>query len=1190
MEVIKWCKRVPVASRSASLLRTVIQIKIWFNAVKREKVLENFSLLTLMVYWYISDGKRRDSMALSRMSIGPVLLALVTVVAHAADPRGVLVDGYDSLIELIDGAARYSYISYRGCDTSFAVLPDGKQAVTWKTGKVPANEASRVTFVLGVNLAAGEQEKSAHQLFINGKPIVKIELPVTGDITWRDGEVAAFFDLQGQVRWDSCVEGVLYITVPVTAVAPGEQATFKLQSILQTTQAEKLGKFPGVFFVTAARNTANDPETRPQWNPEKLVPIVPLTGKGDLQYDGAGVFQFFDRPSKNQGLITLLSRGRVRDEQNLVVSKQADGELRASDRVVFFDEYTGAEIWRMTNYTHGVVRHPYTNWPVWSCDGRQIMLESPRCLIDQATFEMFAPKVSFSGNWHPSEPTTFLGRGTWEGKPAIVAFDSKTLKPTRAIGPVRGYTGHYGISSDGKWMTWREGTQDTATTIGIAATDGSVYRCVSVEGQVLTERSPINFDPLPNPPPMDNAVGGAHSISIGRGDPKPSMQTASREDGTRISHRFDVTGKLQHRTYSRTDGRSWRKYFDNEGHVLREENLYQPDLAHASTSPDGAITIGFTRGSGVMAFDEPNNRQWSIFKAVGMYEGHSSWTTRNPRWVIVSARNSQASEILRISVKEDRSVIRLCGSGCPNPEMGSYDNLEFACSSPDGTKVIFMSSMTGSINEYIVVSSNPCAPTLTAERTAGGFKLKIVPHMYSQEIKRYRIYKTSRSGEGYSEIAHVACEIPGAKLSHVLQEPIDGKPVYFTVRAEEWSGLLSANSNEVATEGAQVTRYIEAENMSATGFMTGFDPKNTGDLHYLLSPKTGIPCTVSFDNDLADSVIWVRVAGEHSGFSLTNNIKVQQVHAAAYSDWTWVKLEGLLGKLSLNTASPNFKIDRVFISVDHQKIPQGIGLDHPTTTEITGITSKKPSAVALSPHSVELKWRLLTGARHYNVYASEKADFDASQATLILSPPPHVETPTDAIRALDWGLKPGQKYYYKISAVDDFGFASTPSDAAMVETPPLAVAKVETEYESGILEKSSIKDEPEASNGKAVLVDKEQSVEVKISVPLEGYYIIWHCWRADSGTDIRSKVAIDTTNFGHSDKYDLCMLRGLVVSREYEWSRYRLSGQSNKQGVIFLKAGEHSIRFSSPTAKIYLDKLIITNDHSFVPSGRICTF
>ena len=59
------------------------------------------------------------------------------------------------------------------------------------------------------------------------------------------------------------------------------------------------------------------------------------------------------------------------------------------------------------------------------------------------------------------------------------------------------------------------------------------------------------------------------------------------------------------------------------------------------------------------------------------------------------------------------SMARLCGS-CPlNPQAGAFYNDEFVCLSPDGTKVLFTSTLSGSVNEYLVVASNQRPPKLT---------------------------------------------------------------------------------------------------------------------------------------------------------------------------------------------------------------------------------------------------------------------------------------------------------------------------------------------------------------------------------------------------------------------------------------------------------------------------------------------
>ena len=112
----------------------------------------------------------------------------------------------------------------------------------------------------------------------------------------------------------------------------------------------------------------------------------PITAD-NLQYDNEGPYQLFDRPHKKQGLDTLLSRGRVSPRncwRKKAIRPLSDLGQRAD--YLSRDEYTGAEIWRLTNFPSGVVRHAYSGIPAWNANGHFIQIRIPTratILLDQ---------------------------------------------------------------------------------------------------------------------------------------------------------------------------------------------------------------------------------------------------------------------------------------------------------------------------------------------------------------------------------------------------------------------------------------------------------------------------------------------------------------------------------------------------------------------------------------------------------------------------------------------------------------------------------------------------------------------------------------------------------------------------------------------------------------------------------------
>ncbi|MCL2641506.1 MAG: hypothetical protein FWD53_11720, partial [Phycisphaerales bacterium] len=194
-----------------------------------------------------------------------------------------------------------------------------------------------------------------------------------------------------------------------------------------------------------------------------------------MQYDGLDRWEFHDRANKGQGLDTLVSRGRVRPYDLLVTKEVPEGfpvgreGAIGSTRTIFRDLYTGAEIWKLTNHTNGIIQHA-GNDP-WNANGRLIRIGDgggSSFLIDQETLVTTTP-ATVVRRWSPTEPYVTFISGTFDGVRAIWVFDVMQQKPLRAIAPVGQRWGNIsGISPDGQWLCWLEGTQDLARRFGIA--------------------------------------------------------------------------------------------------------------------------------------------------------------------------------------------------------------------------------------------------------------------------------------------------------------------------------------------------------------------------------------------------------------------------------------------------------------------------------------------------------------------------------------------------------------------------------------------------------------------------------------------------------------------------------------------------------------------------------------------------
>ncbi|MCL2639652.1 MAG: fibronectin type III domain-containing protein [Phycisphaerales bacterium] len=925
------------------------------------------------------------------------------------------------------------------------------------------------------------------------------------------------------------------------------------------------------LFISTAVATAV--VAQPAADQKALVP----TTIDRLQFDGQWPWLFLDRPIKDQGLDTLVNqRGRVRPYDLLATEKTSgmlppakDG-ITPSVRTIFRDLYTGAEVWRLTSNTNGTISHA-ANLP-WNANGRLMRFTDSGAgtyLMDQESCAIQVPAQRVGNRWSPTDPYLTFFNGNQGGQQGAWSYDVKTQKPPRFLAPSAPKAGGLaGISEDGKWVCWLEGGQDKARRIGLARTDGSLYRSIRYDGGIVHEiKNPQPGVQVPPTTAGDSDVqGGMHAVTFARG-PVVRMKTT-------------LIGKLV------TDKTKQTHFLDTDGKLVEQT----PILSHGAFGPDGIRHI-FEGPGGVRGRNQETGEDWLQFSARGKIEGHTSWTN-DPDWAECSWHSPHGWEIVRLSMRPDASPIRLC-SVCPeDARIGVYNSISFGRMSPDGTKVMFMSSMTKNMNEYLVVGGNPRTPqNLVGQWTAEGFKLTWNPNVLSNETKGYRIYRTDKSGQAYKQIGWVDTpeDLPSNStdpLSFVVPGAKQGEKVFFAVRAQEWSGLLSRYSNDLASDASmQASIYIEPELGKFDGFKIGFDPVNASDLYYLFVPLVGTKCEVGFTNANKDAQVWVRV-GSADGANVAFAVNGKAVPAKTYEGWTWVNVGQVSGEVKLTSESKGFKLDRIFIAADGSA-PVGRGLDYPTAAAVVQVPADVKAKV-LTPYAVEVTWATIPGVRYYNVYAADKPDFVPAQSNLLYSPPVGTE------RIVDWGLKPGTQYYYKVTAIDYDGSVSQPSATIAMTTPPITVQTVNVDYSAA--KGGTVQADVTASNGKFLDLKEEETLTLKFNVPVDGDYVIWHQWRSSVSEWVPLQIDLNGKKETLKELYHVGGLYGKVLSKEWLWSRYGpSSAKKGGEGLYRLKAGEQTLTITRPkplgrSAEFQLNKLIITNDQSFVPEGRVCIF
>jgi hypothetical protein len=397
--------------------------------------------------------------------------------------------------------------------------------------------------------------------------------------------------------------------------------------------------------------------------------------------------------------------------------------------------------------------------------------------------------------------------------------------------------------------------------------------------------------------------------------------------------------------------------------------------------------------------------------------------------------------------------------------------------SADFTKVIFFSAMlTGDHPDrkwgdvYVAVARYPQPPANL--RREGSALVWDKPRRHA-EIRGYRLYRTTESGQNYERV--------GEGLLTGTRYPLPSEPDgFYVVTSVEHSGLEGrAFSNEVNVGGSRVFRhyYRPAAAKIANPMVPFFDPAGAGDAYAVAITDPDLIYKQRLEEGLRGSVripitipeagpmrILARVRGmsalERSSrmtgwpdagevgdgaFSVRiNHGKVGNIPVEGAS-WHWVALDGgtvplATGRMvvEVSTSDAGIAMDRVLVTNDPDFMPRGRGqvpenlaaVPEGLRVEPLGPADERATSgwITGSRPSVKLAWQPVTapqGVSHYNVYRSDQAAFEAEAETLLGSPSEPVFYDVD--------LKAGQTMYYRVCAVDAWGNQSPASEVLSCE-------------------------------------------------------------------------------------------------------------------------------------------------------------
>jgi len=517
----------------------------------------------------------------------------------------------------------------------------------------------------------------------------------------------------------------------------------------------------------------------------------------------------------------------------------------------------------------------------------------------------------------------------------------------------------------------------------------------------------------------------------------------------------------------------------------------------------------------------------------------------NGKWMVT---NGVAGDVqgqhLMISTADPATVLRTCFY---NTSRNDWPTNTYSRTSPDTTKLAYVSDQFGTGDVYIAVTGRGAPPTdLKAERQANGdVKLSWKAPKDTREIAGYRVYRSSWSGKGF-----VALNRTPVKETTYSENHADWG--YYLIAAVEPSGIEGSFSNEAGVTPAVVvtrppvtrTLYIEAEHCAYSAPLRLVLDGSAAGSRYLRYHKA------SADEPEAGVLKYTppRIVGAKLWICSRS-----ETHKEA---WTWkVSNRALDGTLPIS--GEGMAIDRIAISDDPNFDPN-------KSDEVT--TPPAPiSDFALAdstPQSITMRWQAspTLNASRYDVHVGGDPKVLGNE-TIIGS--------TTQTSFKDWGLKPGTAYTYHVVAVDSRG---------QIAKPVSLTAKTEPQ----IIQTLSANVTKEAEKV-SFAVDVKEAAPFMLWVKFQPAYVEERQLRV--GVEIDGK-AVGTWPLRAPYRPMGGVLVGPAKGPERVFTDKVLA---DGKDVFDLAPGRHTVTFTLDpkldAEKHKLMELTASNDHSFRPEG-----
>jgi len=811
--------------------------------------------------------------------------------------------------------------------------------------------------------------------------------------------------------------------------------------------------------------------------------------------------------------------------------QRPDGSCQ-SDRVIFRDSGTGAETWMLTRSGGTSSRHYYMEITPWNSDGSLVSLHSGQ--LGKGTLLMPADASSYrklpfyaSGAvWDRGDRTRLWFR-KYRGHDVTDLWDlawgnvlTGEVQVTRRF---EGDVSLWPMSQDAKRLLVQETLVDENgkrySRLWVMNSDGT-------DGLMLTPEGLVHqtwFTKL-----------GDYSIEFEWEGQRPRGQYMITTD--------NVVHKICDTTYG-----------------------------HRAHSPNGQWIAG-------MGSCHVRNIKTNELRVIAPESSnHQTWETCND-WYCTSG-----GRYLKRVVAFGSPTVQRLGAHNSGLKHSTYWSEAHPEMSHDGTKLGFASSMLGDIEFYSLVMGKPWQPTLRrATQGATDITLAWRSGEPSKELRGYLVYLSAQSGRPGTQVT--AEPVQGLEFA-VSREMIYGRDsgdprdgLFFArVTAVDHSGLESLPSNELALISdipLHRNLYFEAE----TGAYEPpaaevFDPSagglygvSLGQLRTAGSLRINAACPYYTPM----KHLWIRARSAKAVTLSAKSSAVDLGQAQVTSDqWTWLRTNRTAGPgdlvetVQLQASAPGVVVDRICVANDPGYVPTGIGgLDEAAPGPVRDV-----QATAAGHYAVRLRWQAPQeqDVSHYNVYAANEAGFEPTQEHLIASP--------SATEYVDWGLKAGTAYYYRVTAVDRARNESAPALPVAATTDTLThrlFLQVNEDWNS----------------------TQRPSMEISFAMPADGHFTVWGKVQSlDGRRSAPIELSLDgktLASVGVSFDY-ICVGHGGPVLDTWLWDCLRPALGSPDDPMGFpAKAGRHVLTLAAPQqTKTLWESFVITNDLGFEPEGTV---